>query len=93
MIKRIYDLTIVDFLEELRDVGYLDFRDGIELFMNGEPIDTNIESGRGLLVPVRGRIRGQHITGVVGAYSGLKGQGFLVIGTAIAARSGPGSNP
>ena len=82
LIKRIYDLTIVDFLEELRDVGYLDFRDGIELFMAGEPIDANIESGRGLLAPIRGRIRGQHITGVVGAYSGLDGQGFLVIGTA-----------
>ena len=82
MIKRIYDLTIVDFLEELRDVGYLDFRDGIELFVNGQPIDANIESGRGLLVPIRGRIRGHHITGVVGAYSGLDGQGFLVIGTA-----------
>ena len=82
LIKRIYDLTIVDLLEELRDVGYLDFRDGIELFMSGEPIDANIESGRGLMVPVRGRIRGQHITGVIGAYSGHKGQGFLVIGTA-----------
>ena len=82
LIKRIYDLTIVDFLEELRDVGYLEFRNGIELFMAGEPIDANIESGRGLLVPVRGRIRGQHIRGVVGAYSGHDSQGFLVIGTA-----------
>ena len=82
MIKRIHDLTIVDFLEELRGVGYRDMRDSIILGMTGEPIDANIESGRGLLIPVRGRIRGQRITGVVGAYSGHDGQGFLVIGTA-----------
>ena len=82
MIKRIHDLTIVDFLEELRNVGYRDMRGGIILGMTGEPIEADIESGRGLLIPVRGRIRGQQITGVVGAYSGHDGQGFLVIGTA-----------
>ena len=82
MIKRIHDLSIVDFLEELRDVGYRDMRDRIDLGMTGEPIEAGIESGRGLLIPVRGRIRGQPITGVVGAYSGHDGQGFLVIGTA-----------
>ena len=82
MIKRIHDLTIVDFLEELRNVGYRDMRDGIVMGMTGEPIEADIESGRGLLIPVRGRIRGQQITGVVGAYSGHDGQGFLVIGSA-----------
>ena len=82
MIKRIFDLSVVDFLEELRDVGYINFRDGVELLINGEPIDANIEAGRGLLVPVRGRIRGQPIRGVVGAYSGHNAQGFLVIATA-----------
>ena len=82
MIKRIHDLTIIDFLEELRDVGYRDMRDQVILGMTGEPVDTGIESGRGLLIPVRGRVRGQPITGVVGAYSGHDGQGFLVIGTA-----------
>ena len=81
MIKRIHDLTIVDFLEELRDVGYLSMRDGLDLRMAGEPIEADIESGRGLLIPIRGRIRGQPITGVVGAYSGHQGQGFLVIGS------------
>jgi hypothetical protein len=82
MIKRIHDLTIVDLLDELRDVGYRDIRDSVILGITGEPIEANIESGRGLLIPVRGRIRGQQITGVVGAYSGHDGQGFLVIGTA-----------
>ena len=82
MIKRIHDLTIVDFLEELRDVGYRDMRDQVILGMTGKPIEADIESGRGLLIPVRGRIRGQRITGVVGAYSGHDGQGFLVIGSA-----------
>ena len=82
MVKRIHDLSIVEFLQELRDVGYRDMRDGVILAMNGEPVEANIESGRGLLIPVRGRIRGQQITGVVGAYSGHDGQGFLVIGTA-----------
>ena len=82
MIKRIHDLTIVDFLQELRDVGYRDMRDQVILGMAGDPIEADIESGRGLLIPVRGRIRGQQIRGVVGAYSGHDGQGFLVIGTA-----------
>lgn len=82
MIKRIHDLTIIDLLEELRDVGYRDMRDQVILGMTGEPIEADIESGRGLLIPVRGRIRGQQITGVVGAYSGHDGQGFLVIGSA-----------
>jgi hypothetical protein len=82
MIKRIHDLAIVDFLQEMRDVGYREYRDQVILGMTGEPIDAMIESGRGLLIPVRGRIRGQQITGVVGAYSGHDGQGFLVIGTA-----------
>ncbi len=82
MIKRIHDLTIIDFLEELRDVGYRDMRDQVIMGMTGEPIEAEIDQGRGLLIPVRGRIRGQRITGVVGAYSGNEGQGFLVIGTA-----------
>lgn len=82
MIKRIHDLTITDFVEELRDVGYLDNHDGVDLLINGEPIEADIKSGRGLLIPVRGRIRGQLIRGVIGAYSGNDGQGFLVIGTA-----------
>jgi len=82
MIKRIHDLTITDFVEEMRDVGYLDHRDGVDLLINGEPIEADVESGRGLLIPVRGRIRGQRIRGIVGAYSGNDGQGFLVIGSA-----------
>ena len=82
LIKRIHDLTIVDLVQELRDVGYISLRDGIDLRMDGEPIEAGIESGRGLLIPVRGRIRGQPITGVLGAYSGHQGQGFLVIGSA-----------
>lgn len=82
MIKRIYDLSIVEFLEELRSVGYRNMRDRVILGMTGEPVEIDIESGRGLLIPVRGRIRGQQITGVVGAFSGHDGQGFLVIGNA-----------
>jgi hypothetical protein len=82
MIKRIHDLTITEFVDEMRDVGYVDHRDGVDLLIAGEPIEANIESGRGLLIPVRGRVRGQPIRGVVGAYSGNDGQGFLVIGTA-----------
>jgi len=82
MIKRIHDLSIIEFLEELRDVGYRDIRDRVILGITGEPVEADIESGRGLLIPVGGRIRGQQITGVVGAYSGHDGQGFLVIGTA-----------
>jgi hypothetical protein len=82
MIKRIHDLTITDFVEEMRDVGYLDDRNGVVLDIAGEPIEAGSKSGRGLLIPVRGRVRGQPIRGVVGAYSGTDGQGFLVIGTA-----------
>jgi hypothetical protein len=82
MIKRIHDLSIIEFVEELRDVGYRDMRDSVMLGMTGAAIEADIESGRGLLIPVRGRIRGQQITGVIGAFSGHDGQGFLVIGSA-----------
>jgi hypothetical protein len=82
MIKQIHDLSVVEFLQELRDVGYRNMRDGVTLGLSGEPIEAVIESGRGLLIPVRGMIRGTQIRGVVGAYSGHQGQGFLVIGTA-----------
>ena len=82
MIKQIYDLSIIEFLDELRHVGYRNMRDGVILGMTGEPIEAKIDSGRGLLIPVRGRIRGIQTRGVVGAYSGNDGQGFLVIGTA-----------
>ena len=82
MIKLIHDLSIVDFLGELRGVGYRDSRDGIFLEITGKPLEADIESGRGLLMPVTGLVRGQPIRGVVGAYSGHDGQGFLVIGTA-----------
>ena len=82
MIKRIHDLSVVEFAQELRDVGYRNMRDHVTLGIAGEPVEANIESGRGLLIPVRGRIRGHQITGLIGAYSGHDGQGFLVIGTA-----------
>lgn len=82
MIKRVHDLSIIEFLEELRDVGYRNIRDHVMLGLAGEPIEADIESGRGLLIPVTGQIRGHPIRGLVGAYSGHGGQGFLVIGTA-----------
>lgn len=82
MIKQIHDLSIVDFLAELRDIGYRNSRDGVDLGMTDKPMEADIESGRGLLMPVRGRIRGQLVRGVIGAYSGHDGQSFLVIGTA-----------
>ncbi|MBT8125853.1 MAG: hypothetical protein KJP15_00105 [Gammaproteobacteria bacterium] len=82
MIKRIHDLSIVEFVEELRNVGYRNMRDHVMLRLAGEPIEADIESGRGLLIPVTGQIRGHPTRGLVGAYSGHDGQGFLVIGTA-----------
>ena len=82
MIRRIHDLSIVDFLGELRNNGYRDIRDGVDLGITSKPIEADIESGRGLLIPVRGLIRGQRISGVIGVYSGHDSQGFLVIGTA-----------
>ena len=82
MIKQVHDLSIVNFLGELRAVGYHDRPNGIDLGITGKPNEAEIESGRGLLIPVKGLVRGQPIRGVVGAYSGHSGQGFLVIGTA-----------
>ncbi len=82
MIKRIFDLSVTEFVAEMRDVGYRNMRDHVVLGMAGEPIEADIESGRGLLIPVTGRIRGHQVRGVLGAYSGHDGQGFLVIGTA-----------
>ncbi len=82
MIKRIHDLSITDFVEHLHSVGYRDTRDGVILGMTDEPSEAKIESGRGLLIPVRGRISKHKVKGVIGAYSGHDGQGFLVIATA-----------
>jgi hypothetical protein len=81
VIKRVHDLTIIDFVDELRHAGYRDNRHDVILRINGEPIEADIESGRGLLIPVSGQIRGQQIRGVIGAYSAHDGHGFLVIGT------------
>lgn len=81
VIRRAYDLSITDFVDELRHVGYRDSRDQVNLRINGDPIEARIESGRGLLIPVRGQIRGMPLRGIIGAYSGHSGQGFLIIGT------------
>jgi hypothetical protein len=81
VIRRAYDLSIIDFVDQLRKEGYRDSRDQVTLRINGEPTEANIESGRGLLIPVRGLIRGMPLSGVIGAYSSHSGQGFLIIGT------------
>ena len=82
VIRRAYDLSIIDFVDHLRQVGYRDSRQQVTLRINGEPFEADIESGLGLLIPVQGHIGGQPLTGIIGAYSGHSGQGFLVIGTA-----------
>ena len=82
VIKRNYDLAITDFVEEIRGPGYRDNRHNVILRTAGKPFQADIESGRGLLIPVSGQIVGQQVRGVIGAYSGHDGQGFLVIGTA-----------
>lgn len=81
VIRRVHDLTIIDFVNELRHGGYRDNRHQIILRLAGEPFQADIESGRGLLIPVSGQLRGQPIRGVIGAYSAHDGHGFLVIGT------------
>jgi hypothetical protein len=81
VIRRVHDLTIIDFMDELRHGGYRDNRHHVILRIAGKPFEADIESGRGLLIPVEGQIRGQQIRGVIGAYSGHDGHGFLAIGT------------
>lgn len=82
VIKRNYDLAITDFVEDIRGPGYRDDRHNVILRTAGKPFQADIEAGRGLLIPVSGQIVGQQVRGVIGAYSGNNGQGFLVIGTA-----------
>jgi hypothetical protein len=81
VIKPVFDLTLIDFLDELSQGGYRDSRHDLILRIFGEPVEADIKAGRGLLIPVRGQIRGQQIRGVIGAYSAHDGHGFLVIGT------------
>jgi hypothetical protein len=81
VIRRVHDLTIIDFVDELRHAGYRDNRHNVVLRIAGEPFEADIDSGRGLLIPVQGQISGQPIRGVIGAYSGNDGHGFLIIGT------------
>jgi hypothetical protein len=83
VIRRAYDLSITDFVDQLRHVGYRDSRHQVTLRVDGEPVEANIDSGRGLLIPVRGMLGAQPISGVIGAYSSNSGHGFLIIGTAI----------
>jgi hypothetical protein len=82
VIRRAYDLSIIDFVDELRHVGYRDGRHQVSLRISGEPFEAKIESGRGLLIPVQGQVGGQPLNGIIGAYSGHSGHGFLIIGTA-----------
>jgi len=81
VIRRVFDLTIIDFVDELRHGGYRDDRHQLILRIYGEPTEAVIESGRGLLIPVSGQISGHTIRGVIGAYSAHDGHGFLVVGT------------
>jgi len=81
VIRRVHDLAITDFMDELRHAGYRDNRHQVILRIAGEPFEADIESGRGMLIPVQGQIGGHPIRGMIGAYSGHDFQGFLVIGT------------
>ncbi len=82
VIRRSYDLSIIDFVDELRNVGYRDSRHQVSLRISGEPFQAKIDSGRGLLIPVQGQVSGQPLNGIIGAYSGHSGHGFIIIGTA-----------
>ena len=57
-------------------------RRAYDLRISGEPFEAKIESGRGLLIPVQGQVGGQPLNGIIGAYSGHSGHGFIIIGTA-----------
>ena len=82
LIKRYYDLSVTDFMRELKDTGYRSNRDGIFFDMAGEPREADIRSGLGAVVPVDGQVTGQRVRGYLGVFSGYEGQGFMVVATA-----------
>jgi hypothetical protein len=89
MIKPEYDLNMYDLRQSLKGVtrngkarGGSWRGDDINLNVTDTEKSAQVSSGSGFLVPVKGRVSGYKVKGVLGAYSGYGDQSFVVIGVA-----------
>jgi hypothetical protein len=89
MIKPQYDLNMYDLRQSLKGVtkngkvkGGSWRGEDINLNVTDTEKSAQVSSGSGFLVPVKGRVSGYKVRGVLGAYSGYGDQSFVVIGVA-----------
>jgi len=80
-IKPVYDLSLYHLREDLKGGGFDDVG-SIDLVVTGAEQNAQVNSGSGVMVPVKGRIDEFKIKGVFGGYSGFDDQHFLIIAAA-----------
>jgi hypothetical protein len=78
LIRPVYDLSLYNLREELKDGGFDDVG-GIDLVVTDSEQNATVNSGSGVMVPVRGRVGEYKIRGVFGGFSGFDDQNFFVI--------------
>jgi len=77
-IRPVYNLSLYHLREELKDGGFDDVGD-IDLVVTDSEQNATINSGSGVMAPVKGRIGEHKVRGVFGAFSGFDDQKFFVI--------------
>jgi hypothetical protein len=89
MIKPVHDINMYDLRQSLKGVtkygkakGGSWRGDDINLNVTDTEKSASVSSGSGFLVPVKGRVSGFKVRGVLGVFSGYGDQGFVVIGVA-----------
>jgi len=89
MIKPLHDLNMYDLRQSLKGVtrygkvkGGSWRGDDINLNVTDTEKSAGVSSGSGFLVPVKGRVSGFKVRGVLGVFSGYGDQSFVVIGVA-----------
>jgi hypothetical protein len=81
LIKPVHDLSLYHLREDLKGSGFDDVG-SIDLVVTGEQKNAQINSGSGVMVPVKGRIGEYKVRGVFGGFSGFDDQHFFVIAAA-----------
>ena len=82
-IKPVYDLSLYHLSEDLKgEGGGFDDVGSIDLVVTGTAKNASVNSGSGVMVPVKGRIDEYKIKGVFGGFSGFDDQNFLIIAAA-----------
>lgn len=67
-------------IEKVRQIGNLGYQDeGVTLTTSAKPREIQLKQGMGLTVDVDGFIEQSRVKGVLGAYVGDNGQGFIIL--------------